>query len=73
MRAVQQLLTLCSMYDVEHDAKYSGRKSVFMRRSKEDKCLKFLDLKLSEEHHEVSGEVKYLEHVITEKMRDGNH
>lgn len=44
-----------------------------MRRSKEDKCLKFLDLKLSEEHHEVSGEVKYLEHVITEKMRDGNH
>ena len=44
---VFSLLTVCSVYDMEHDIKYNVSKSVVMIcGTKEDRCLTFPDFKL---------------------------
>ncbi len=66
-----QLLNVCSVYYVNHDIKYNAiRTVVLICRTKEDKCLKFPDFKLSDNNLEVRKKVKYLGHFITEQMTD---
>lgn len=68
---LQQLLAVCSVYGVEHDIKYNASKSaVMIFRTKEDKCLKCPDFKLSDINLSVCNKLKYLGHFITEQMTD---
>ena len=69
--SIQQLLAVCSVYDVEHDIKYNASKSaVKIFRTKEDKCLKCPDFKLSDINLNVCNKLKYLGHFITEQITD---
>ncbi len=68
---LQQLLNLCSDYGLEHDILYNPDKSVGMIcRTKEDKSIHFPVFKLSKKSLTVCAKVKYLEHIITERMTD---
>lgn len=68
---LQQLLTISSVYGVEHDIKYNAIKSVVMIfRTKDDKCFNYPDFKLANHKLSVCKKVKYLGHFITDKMTD---
>ncbi len=60
---LQQLLNVCSLYDI----KYNATKSVVLIcRAKENKCLKFPGFKLSDNNLQVRNKIKYFGYFITE-------
>lgn len=68
---LQQLLTVCSVYGVEHDIKCSASKSVVnVCRTQEDKCSKCPDFNLSDYNLIIASVIrgKYLGHFIAEQM-----
>ncbi len=68
---LQQLLTMCSDYGLEHDILYNPDKSAVMnRRTEEDKSINFPVFKLSNKSLTVCAKVKYRGHFITERMTD---
>ncbi|KAK0141236.1 hypothetical protein N1851_021750 [Merluccius polli] len=67
----QQLLDICSEYGVEFDVQYNAKKSVVLIcRTKEDQKLHFPMFYLSGQSLCVSNCMKYLGHIITDKMED---
>ena len=67
----QQLLNICTEYGVMFDVMYNAKKStVMICRTKEDKALTLPTLYLSGKALSVCNQIKYLGHIITERMYD---
>ena len=67
----QQLLNICSDYGVDFNVKYNAKKSVVLIcRAKGDKDLRFPSFYLSEEILSVCCKIKYLGHIITDRLMD---
>ncbi len=68
---MQQLLSMCSVYGVEHDIQYNAAKNVIMIcQTKEDNSLQFPVFKLSDHALCVWKKLEYLGHIITDQMTD---
>ena len=69
----QEWLTICSDYGAKFDLKYNAKKSLFMIcRVKGNKDLIFPSFHLSGQVLSVCCKIKYLGHILTDQMSDGN-
>lgn len=66
---LRQLLDICTDYGVRHDIKYNASKSAVLQ----DKCSNFPVFKLCSNCVEVCSKVKYLGHLIADKLNDDDN
>ena len=67
----QQLLNICTAYGLQFDVKYNAKKSaVLICRSRADEHLSFPSFYLSGQVISVTSKIKYLGHIITDKLLD---